>query len=98
MSLDVVSASTSSVPKSFRVDLKDPNWLNAMKAECNALVYNNTWDLVHPPHKDNIVTDKWIFRHKLNPTVVSDNTRLVGFFEASLTHQASTLTRRSVRL
>jgi hypothetical protein len=26
---------------------------------------NNTWNLVPPPPKANVVTDKWIFKHKL---------------------------------
>jgi hypothetical protein len=58
---------TSPIPTSVRTALKDPNWLDAMKAEYGALVSNNTWDLVRPPHKANIVTGKCIFRRKLNP-------------------------------
>jgi hypothetical protein len=30
-----------------------------------ALLSNNTWDLVRWPLKANVITDKWIFKHKL---------------------------------
>lgn len=36
-----------------------------MTAEYQALITNNTWDLVRPPPNANIVVGKWIFRHKL---------------------------------
>jgi hypothetical protein len=29
-----------------------------------ALLSNNTWDLVPQPSRANVVTDKWIFKHK----------------------------------
>ncbi|CAM8975505.1 unnamed protein product [Rhodiola kirilowii] len=37
-----------------------------MQREIDALHANNTWDLVPPPTNANIVTGKWIFRHKFN--------------------------------
>jgi hypothetical protein len=33
--------------------------------EYEALPSNNTWDLVSRPSGANVVTDKWIFKHKL---------------------------------
>nr|XP_020174973.1 uncharacterized mitochondrial protein AtMg00810-like [Aegilops tauschii subsp. strangulata] len=36
-----------------------------MVEEYGALLSNNTWDLVDPPHNANIVTGKWIYRHKM---------------------------------
>jgi hypothetical protein len=36
-----------------------------MVEEYSALLSNNTWDLVDPPRRANIVTGKWIFRHKM---------------------------------
>jgi hypothetical protein len=47
--------------------LKDPNWLEAMTEEYRALLGNDTWDLVPPPRNANIVSGKWVFRHKLKP-------------------------------
>ena len=38
-----------------------------MTAEYRALLGNDTWDLVPPPQNTNIVSGKWVFRHKLKP-------------------------------
>ena len=54
----------SPIPKTYRSALADPNWRCAMEAEYAALLANNTWDLVPRPPKANVVTGKWIFRHK----------------------------------
>jgi hypothetical protein len=32
---------------------------------CVTLLYNNTWDLVPRSLEANVITDKWIFKHKL---------------------------------
>jgi histone deacetylase 1/2 len=55
----------SPIPKTYRGALKDPNWCSAMTDEYGALLSNNTWELVDPPRNANIVTGKWIYRHKL---------------------------------
>jgi hypothetical protein len=61
----VFSATTPSpVPKTYRSALADPNWHHAMQEEYDALLFNNTWDLVPRPPGTNIVIDKWIFHHK----------------------------------
>lgn len=60
-------AAPSPVPKSVRGALKDPNWLAAMTDEYGALLANNTWDLVRPPANANVVSGKWVFRHKFKP-------------------------------
>jgi hypothetical protein len=36
-----------------------------MEEEYAALLANHTWDLVLCPPDTNVVTDKWLFRHKL---------------------------------
>jgi hypothetical protein len=36
-----------------------------MDVEYEALLSNNTWNLVPRPSGTNVVTDKWIFKHKL---------------------------------
>jgi hypothetical protein len=35
-----------------------------MTEEYSALIANNTWELVPRPSGANIVTDKWVYRHK----------------------------------
>jgi hypothetical protein len=57
----------SPIPATYRYALKDPNWHNAMLDEFNALMQNDTWSLVARPAGVNVVTGKWIFRHKFNP-------------------------------
>jgi hypothetical protein len=60
------AAPLSPVPRTFRVALADPNWRAAMEAEHSALIANNTWDLLPRPPHANVVTGKWVFKHKFN--------------------------------
>jgi hypothetical protein len=55
----------SPVPASVRSALADPHWRCTMQERYEALLSNNTWDLVPPPPGANVVTGKWIFKHKL---------------------------------
>jgi hypothetical protein len=55
----------SPVPSSIRTALADPHWRRAMEEEYVALLANHTWDLVPCPPGTNVVTGKWLFRHKL---------------------------------
>jgi hypothetical protein len=55
----------SPVPSSVRTALADPHWRRAMEEEYAALLANHTWDLVPCPPGTNVVTGKWLFRHKL---------------------------------
>jgi hypothetical protein len=52
------------VPSSVRAVLANPHWRCAME-EYVTLLANHTWDLVLRPSGTNMVTDKWLFRHKL---------------------------------
>jgi hypothetical protein len=60
------SSSPSPVPTNYRSALADANWRTAMMDEYQALVDNNTWQLVPRPPGANVVTGKWIFRHKFH--------------------------------
>jgi hypothetical protein len=55
----------SPVPSSIHAALADPHWRRAMEEEYAALLANHTWDLVQRPPGTNMVTGKWLFRHKL---------------------------------
>ena len=54
----------SPIPKTFRSALADPQWRAAMETEYAALVQNHTWDLVPRPPRANVVSGKWVFKHK----------------------------------
>jgi hypothetical protein len=55
----------SPIPTFVHAALADPNWCAAMEDEYGALMSNGTWELVARPRGSNVVTDKWIFMHKL---------------------------------
>jgi hypothetical protein len=55
----------SPLPRSVRDALSDPNWRSTMQAEYDALLANDTWSLVPRPPGVNLMTGKWIYRHKL---------------------------------
>jgi hypothetical protein len=55
----------SPIPSSVRTALADPHWRHAMEEKYAALLANHTWDLVPCPPGTNVVTSKWLFRHKL---------------------------------
>lgn len=55
----------SPLPTSVRSAMRDPCWLTAMQEEYRALMANRTWTLVPRPAGANLVSGKWIFRHKL---------------------------------
>jgi hypothetical protein len=60
------SSPLSSGPTSIHTALADPSWCRAMEEEYDALITNNTWDLVPHPVGSNIIPGKWIFKHKFN--------------------------------
>jgi len=53
-------------PTSVTNALKEPIWRHAMQDEFNALIQNETWDLVSSQCASNLVGCKWIFRVKRN--------------------------------
>jgi hypothetical protein len=67
LTLPVTSSSPlSPVPTSLCAALIDPSWRRAMQEEYDALITNNTCDIVPHPIGSNVITDKWIFKHKFN--------------------------------
>jgi hypothetical protein len=59
-------STVSLVPSSVHATLVNPNRHCSMEEKFAALIANNTWDLVPHPVVSNIVTGKWIFKHKFN--------------------------------
>jgi len=55
------------IPRSFRQAQLYPQWQEAMKAEYDALIRNQTWDLVPSDPSRNVVDCKWLFRIKHKP-------------------------------
>jgi hypothetical protein len=50
--------------RTYRAAHTDPNWRSAMEQEYSALIGNHTWDLLPRPPHCNVVTGKWVFKHK----------------------------------
>ena len=62
--LNLHAAPLAPPPKTLRSALADPHWRAAMQAEFDALQANSTWTLVPRPPGVNVVTGKWVYRHK----------------------------------
>jgi hypothetical protein len=62
--LNLHTAMLSPIPKTLRSALADPQWRSAMQSEYDALRANDTWSLVPRPPGVNIITGKWVYRHK----------------------------------
>jgi hypothetical protein len=58
------AAALSPIPRTYRAALTDSNWRSAMEQEYSALIGNHTWDLLPRPPNCNVVTGKWVFKHK----------------------------------
>ncbi|KAJ9560502.1 LOW QUALITY PROTEIN: hypothetical protein OSB04_005662 [Centaurea solstitialis] len=58
------SPSISPLPTSHVDALRDPNWHKAMIDEYDALIKNDTWELVPRPLDVNVIRSMWIFTHK----------------------------------
>lgn len=53
-------------PTSYKLALKHPIWLEAMKAGHDALLTNNTWTVTTLPPNRRVFGCKWVFRIKQN--------------------------------
>ena len=55
-------------PSTIAQALKNLKWVTIMNEEYAALLYNNTWTLLPPNPKYNVVGNKWVFfRIKQHP-------------------------------
>ena len=53
-------------PSTFKEASKQECWMEAMKVEYEALMKNETWDLVPYPNEKNVIENKWIYKIKYN--------------------------------
>jgi hypothetical protein len=60
------ASALSPMPSSICVTLIDLNLCHAMEEEFVDLIANNTWDLVPHPVGSNVITSRWIFKHRFN--------------------------------
>ena len=58
------SGLASPLPGNTRAALADANWRAAMAEEYKVLMDNGTWCLVPRPPRVNVITGKWVFKHK----------------------------------
>jgi hypothetical protein len=56
----------SPVPADYRSALANPHWRAAMQEEFQALIDNDTWTLIPRPPGVNVVSGKWVFKHKFH--------------------------------
>jgi len=52
-------------PRTYEEAAADPAWVAAMNKEIEALMLNNTWDLVPLPTGKKAISSKWVYRVKL---------------------------------
>lgn len=64
--LNLHTSHISPIPSTYKQALQDPNWTAAMCDEFSALINTGTWDLVPRSCATNIISGKWIFRHKFH--------------------------------
>jgi histone deacetylase 1/2 len=51
-------------PRTYQAAMAIPHWKAAMELEYQALLRNDTWTLVPPPPRVNIIDSKWVFKVK----------------------------------
>jgi len=64
--LYTASTISTTILKSLQQVIQTSHWFQAMIEEYNALIYNNTWDLVTPPTGVTPIRCKWVFKTKYN--------------------------------
>ncbi|KAK4389588.1 Copia protein [Sesamum angolense] len=76
----VASISSLQEPQTYNQAETQPVWINAMKAEFQALENNQTWDITSLPQNKRAIGCRWIYKFKLRPndTVDRHKARLVA--------------------
>lgn len=64
MNLSAAISIALPISSNYRSVLADFNWRAALNDEYRTLLENDTWTLVPRPPGANVVTGKWIFKHK----------------------------------
>jgi hypothetical protein len=54
------------LPKTYKISLLDRNWATTMNNEYQALLANDTWQLVPRPSNTNVVFDKRVCHQKFH--------------------------------
>ncbi|XP_071683604.1 uncharacterized protein [Lolium perenne] len=49
-------------PHTYQAAMSIPHWREAMEQEYQALLRNETWTLVSPPPRVNVIDSKWVFK------------------------------------
>jgi hypothetical protein len=72
--------SSSHIPTGVHEALSDPNWSRAIQEEMEALLKNNTWNLVSLPKGKKTVGCKWVFslKYKVDGSIERYKARLVA--------------------
>ncbi|CAH9146153.1 unnamed protein product [Cuscuta epithymum] len=75
-----LTTTPTSEPTCFTQAVKSAVWRQAMDTEFNALLANQTWELIPPTPSMNIIGCKWVFRikHKADGTIDRYKARLVA--------------------
>ncbi|XP_071680363.1 uncharacterized protein [Lolium perenne] len=63
-SVNIVTSLSTGEPKHVHEALGDIKWKGAMDEEYSALMNNQTWNLVPPPSRGNIIDCKWVYKIK----------------------------------
>jgi hypothetical protein len=72
--------SSNHIPTGVHEALSDPNWSRAIQEEMEALLKNNTWNLVSLPKGKKTVGCKWVFslKYKVDGSIERYKARLVA--------------------
>jgi hypothetical protein len=63
----IANVSRDEEPPSYELAMTDPKWQEAMNSELQALIDNQTWNLVPLPPRKRPINCKWVYRIKRKP-------------------------------